>query len=82
VCNLVRGGCFQTFRGGSVYWSPATGAHPVSDDILTAWGNAGWEGGTLGYPTAARVTTATEITQRFEGGTLAQRLGTGEVTRR
>ena len=26
-CGLVGGGCFQEFQGGSVYWSPATGAH-------------------------------------------------------
>ncbi len=81
-CGLVGGGCFQTFQHGSVYWSPATGAHPVSGAILAMWGDTGWERGPLGYPTADPVTTATEITQRFQGGTLVQNRSSGRVTRR
>jgi uncharacterized protein with LGFP repeats len=46
------------------------------------WGDTGWERGPLGYPTADPVTTATEITQRFQGGTLVQNRSSGRVTRR
>ncbi|CCH90115.1 Conserved protein of unknown function; putative LGFP domains [Modestobacter italicus] len=82
VCGLVEGGCYQQFQRGSVYWTDATGAHAVSGAILSTWGAGGWERGTLGYPTADAVTTATEITQQFQRGTLVQNRSTGAVSRR
>jgi uncharacterized protein with LGFP repeats len=82
ICGLARGGCFQVFQGGSVYWTAAYGSHVVSGAIRTAWGNAGWEVGTLGYPKADPVTSGTTTTQVFEGGTLALNTTTGTVTRR
>jgi len=48
-CGLVAGGCGQNFQNGTLYWSPATGVHPVSGVALSAWG--GREAGPLGYPT-------------------------------
>jgi uncharacterized protein with LGFP repeats len=48
----LRGGAFTAFQGGSVYWSPATGAHAVRGAIRDAWGATGWENGSLGYPTS------------------------------
>ncbi|HEY0506981.1 MAG TPA: zinc-dependent metalloprotease family protein [Blastococcus sp.] len=51
-CGLPAGGCGQHFQGGSLYWSPATGARPVSGAIRDAWAARGWERGALGYPTA------------------------------
>ena len=80
LCGLVRSGCFQDFQNGSVYWTPTTGAHAVSGAIRTAWGAAGWEFGALGYPTGDAVTTASEISQQFEGGRLVQNRSTGRVT--
>ena len=82
VCGLVRGGCFQVFQKGHVYWSPATGAHTVSGKIFSTWAAQGWETGSLGYPKAAAVTTSSTITQAFQGGTLVQNRSTGKVTRR
>lgn len=43
-------GAYQHFAGGSVYWSPATGAHAVWGPIRDAWSALGWEAGPLGYP--------------------------------
>lgn len=43
------------FLNGSIYWHPTTGAHPVSILYMTKWDQFGWEGGWLGYPTAAEV---------------------------
>ncbi|WP_049715143.1 DUF2599 domain-containing protein [Streptomyces caatingaensis] len=40
----------QVFSGGSIYWSPATGAHAVWGLIGQKWGEYGWEGGSIGYP--------------------------------
>jgi hypothetical protein len=51
-CGLVNGGCFQAFQGGSIYSSPATGAHPVGGAIRGHWGTKNYEKGLLGYPTS------------------------------
>jgi uncharacterized protein with LGFP repeats len=48
----LKGGAFNRFQGGQVYWSPAGGAHPVFGAIFDKWGQRGWEGGRLGYPTS------------------------------
>ncbi|GAB7192022.1 hypothetical protein NUM3379_27310 [Kineococcus sp. NUM-3379] len=50
---LVRGGFGQHFGSGSVWWSPATGAHHVVDtgSIPQRWAQLGREEG-LGYPTS------------------------------
>ncbi len=32
-CGLRDGGCGQHFRGGSIYWSPGSGAHVVRTDL-------------------------------------------------
>jgi uncharacterized protein with LGFP repeats len=43
-------GRFNHFQGGSIYWTPGTGAWAVHGAIREAWGRLGWEGGSLGYP--------------------------------
>ena len=43
-------GHFVAFDGGSIYWSPATGAWSVHGAIRDKWGTLGWEKGALGYP--------------------------------
>ncbi|HXD10062.1 MAG TPA: hypothetical protein VN653_08375 [Anaerolineales bacterium] len=43
-------GRFNHFQGGSIYWTPETGAHEVHGDIRELWKNMGWELGCLGYP--------------------------------
>jgi hypothetical protein len=42
-------GRFNHFNGGSIYWTPATGAHDVRGLIRDKWASMGWERG-LGYP--------------------------------
>ncbi|MGL4438909.1 MAG: LGFP repeat-containing protein [Bosea sp. (in: a-proteobacteria)] len=47
----VNGGRYNHFQGGSIYWSPATGAFEVHGDIRRLY----WEKGAesfLGYPTS------------------------------
>ncbi|GAB4081155.1 hypothetical protein [Modestobacter muralis] len=51
-CGLAGGGCGQHFTGGSVYWSPASGAVAVYDVVRDVWSAQGWETGPLGYPTS------------------------------
>ncbi|WP_448626974.1 hypothetical protein [Geodermatophilus sp. URMC 64] len=71
-CGLVNGGCFQTFQGGSIYWSPATGPHAVGGAIRDAWGSLGWETGRLGYPTSEERCglRVGGCFQRFQGGSV------------
>ncbi|MCA0145752.1 S8 family serine peptidase [Blastococcus sp. LR1] len=69
VCGLRNGGCFQSFRGGTIHWSKASGAWSVSAPLLAAWGAQGWETGRLGYPVGqATCSSAGSCTQAFQGG--------------
>ncbi|GAB3708637.1 hypothetical protein GCM10028815_22490 [Mariniluteicoccus flavus] len=53
ICGMKNGGCRQVFEGDDmIYFSPATGAHPVFKEFMGAWGQHGWESGRLGYPVA------------------------------
>ncbi len=49
--GAVRGGRFNRFAGGNVYWTAAKGAFAIpSGPIFDAWASVGFEGGRLGYP--------------------------------
>jgi len=43
-------GRYSVFEQGSIYWTPALGAHEVHGRIRDAWAQLGWEAGKLGYP--------------------------------
>lgn len=79
VCGLSGGGCFNHFTGGSVYWSPAGGAHPVSGAIRDRWAAQGWETGGWGYPTGDPRPVSGGVSQRFAGGTATWNSATGVV---
>ena len=73
-------GAYNAFQWGSVYWSPATGAHPVRGEIRDLWGRLGWEGGRLGFPASAEERTGDgRVVQRFEGGEVVWWPGGSEV---
>ena len=67
-----RHGAFNHFQGGSIYWSPPTGAHPVWGDIRRAWAAQGWENGTLGFPTTGERRTPNRqgAFNHFQGGSV------------
>jgi len=44
-------------KSGSIYWTPANGAHSVWGLIRTVWEQTGWENGPLGYPVTDELTT-------------------------
>lgn len=54
-------GRFNHFQGGSIYWTPQTGAHAIAGAIRDKWAALGWERSYLGYPT-------TDETDFSEGG--------------
>lgn len=64
----ARGGAWQAFQGGRVYWSPNTGAHWLTGGILTAWGRQGSETGPLGYPSSDEQAASGGAWQQFQGG--------------
>jgi|GEM_PF-1958719 len=64
-------GRFSEFEGGSVYWSPATGAWEVPAGIMQKWAQTGYEQGSLGYPVGApQADGVYRMTQQFQHGIL------------
>ncbi|MEX3959985.1 LGFP repeat-containing protein [Trinickia sp. EG282A] len=50
-------GRFNHFQGGSIYWTPATGAWEVHGAIRDKWASMGWERSFLGYPVSDEMAT-------------------------
>jgi uncharacterized protein with LGFP repeats len=61
---------YVTFANGALYWSPVSGAEPVTGAIYTAWGKLGFERGALGLPTSGEIQEPQWIVQNFQHGTL------------
>lgn len=61
---------YVIFDKGAMYWSPATGAQPVTGSLYAAWGALGYEHSALGLPTSAEIQEPEWIAQNFQHGTL------------
>jgi uncharacterized protein with LGFP repeats len=72
---------YATFDRGAVYWSPESGAEPVTGVIYRAWGSLGYERGALGLPTSGEIHEPQWIVQNFQHGTLNFDREKGTVTR-
>ena len=79
TCGLVNGGCYQSFKGGSIHWSPATGAVATWGGMRSAWAAMGYEKGKLGYPTGKETCGLVNggCSQAFQGGSIHWSPGTG-----
>ncbi|GAA3552981.1 hypothetical protein GCM10022197_05060 [Microlunatus spumicola] len=81
--TLGRDGVGRTsgFEGGTIAWSPATGAWEVYGAIGALWQSQGGEGGPLGYPATGEQAHADGVgrTQWFGGGQLYWSEATGAV---
>lgn len=77
-----RKGRFNHFEGGSIYWHPTYGAHPVSGEIRQLWQDNGWETGKLGYPTSDPYEANGGIKQDFVGGSIQSFKPTGVTLQR
>ena len=74
--NLVRGGAFQKFENGRIYYTPSTGAWDISGKIYTEWFNQGTEWSKLGYPTSSEFKPMPGIAyQTFENGEIFYKNG-------
>ena len=49
-CDTGRTVCWQSFAGGSLIWSPASGAWESKGGIRDRWGQLGYQTGVLGFP--------------------------------
>jgi uncharacterized protein with LGFP repeats len=72
---------YATFDKGAVYWSPESGAEPLTGVIYQAWGSLGYERGALGLPTSGEIQEPQWIVQNFQHGTLNFDREKGTVTR-
>jgi uncharacterized protein with LGFP repeats len=72
---------YATFEKGAVYWSPESGAEPVTGAIYEAWASLGYERGALGLPTSGEIQEPQWIVQNFQHGTLNFDREKGSVTR-
>ena len=61
---------YATFERGAMYWSPNTGAQPLTGAIYQAWASLGYERGALGMPTSGEIAEPEWIVQNFQHGTL------------
>jgi uncharacterized protein with LGFP repeats len=64
-----------------MYWSPDSGAEPVTGAIYDAWASLGFERGVLGMPTSGEIQEPLWIVQNFQHGTLNFDREKGTVTR-
>ena len=71
---------FVTFIRGVMYWSPETGAQPISGPLYDAWAAQDYERGPLGLPTSAEIQEPLRISQNFQHGTMNIDRLTGNVS--
>ncbi len=55
--TAIPGGQMQRFSRGTIYWSPATGAHVVLGAILDVYNRFGGPAGQFGFPVTDELTT-------------------------
>jgi hypothetical protein len=76
-------GRYNHFQRGSIYWTPATGAHEVYGAVRARWAELRWERGLLGYPVSTPTTEVrardTFLVAHFHHGRIEENLSTGEV---
>lgn len=65
-------GTSRDFTGGSIYWSPGTGAHEVHGDIRVKYAQLGGSRGFLGYPVTDELGCPDGVGRynHFEGGSI------------
>jgi Ca2+-binding RTX toxin-like protein len=75
-------GRYNHFQGGSIYWTPATGAQVVYGAIRDMWADLGWEKSCLGYPTSDELQDGGERVSHFQNGDIAWSGDTGAYIRK
>ncbi|CCQ45412.1 polysaccharide deacetylase family protein [Pseudarthrobacter siccitolerans] len=72
IGGLVRGGMYQSYQGGAIIWSPASGAHYSAGVIRQVWAGTDYERGGLGYPTTDEIGGLVRggVYQMYQGGAI------------
>lgn len=72
-------GRYNHFEGGSIYWSPETGAHTIYGLIRQRWAELGWENSLLGFPVTDELGTPDGIGRynHFQHGSIYWSPATG-----
>lgn len=65
---------------GSIYWTPATGAHEVHGPIRAKWAELNWEKGSLGYPVTDEYAVTGGRESEFQKGFLTLNTATNTVS--
>jgi hypothetical protein len=73
-------GRYNVFERGSIYWTPALGAHEVHGRIRDEWKVLGWEAGSLGYPISDEYATSDGRANDFEHGSILWHASTDTFT--
>lgn len=73
-------GRYSVFERGSIYWTPATGAHEVHGFIRDRWKVEGWEAGALGYPVSDEYQVPGGRKSDFQHGSMTWSAATNAVT--
>src|SRR5260370_183857 len=70
--STAQNGRYNSFQGGFIFWSAATGAHEVHGAILDAYANLGWQNSLLGFPVTDETGTPDGYGRfnHFQGGTI------------
>ena len=79
IGGLKNGGVFQNYQGGSIIWSPTTGAHISVGGIRSVWAASGYENGGLGYPVTDEIGGLKNggVFQNYQGGAIIWSPATG-----
>lgn len=72
-----RTAAYNHFDGGSLYWTPGTGARSVYGAIRAKWASLGWERGFLGFPVSDEVGVVAGRASQFQGGNVYWSATTG-----
>jgi len=75
--TAIAGGRMQTFHGGTIYWSPATGAHAVHGLILARYQALGGPSSLAGFPTTDEQAVTGGRASTFTGAAIYWSPGTG-----
>ncbi|MDR0959073.1 MAG: leucine-rich repeat domain-containing protein [Propionibacteriaceae bacterium] len=69
--GAAKGGAFQHYQGGTIYWSEATGSQAVHGAIGGLYARRGGPASSLGYPVTEEIAMNGGVYQRFQGGTIS-----------
>ncbi|GAD85965.1 LGFP repeat-containing protein [Nocardia asteroides] len=78
--DAAKGGKYQEFAGGVIYFNLATGTKTVYGAIRQAWEAEGGAGGRLGYPTSDELGIDGGKISHFENGSISYSIADDAVT--